>query len=132
MFDFFAEYEMISIDVIDFNGGFLGEITLTDTSLNTRVYTINSMYTLDMNVATFDLTATGILPNGPGGGTASVAEFGPFDSAFVDKLEVSFIGASGGIDNLVVNVPEPTAVALVVLGAIAAMPVLRRRAAKVA
>ena len=129
----------LSIDIVDANGGFGGAVIMTDDQGDTRTYTIPSNFSNDLLASlngfeTLDLTETVFTQTGEGGGVVGLpVDVGSFDANLVSKLEVRFTGritTSGGIDNFRFMIPEPTTALLTVLGAIAALPVLRCRSAK--
>jgi len=99
LFEFLSPIEVLSIDVIDANGGFLAFLILTDDQARTRTYTIPDMWTDDINTcgacvgfATLDLTTlagqTGELV-----ALATVVQDALFDSLSVISLDVQFVGA---------------------------------------
>ena len=129
VFDFLFPLGPRSIDIVDANGGFGATVALTDINNLTRTFTIPEMWTTDVTVdpngyQTLDLTSLAPQPSeflAAGGDTTAVEDIG-FDETMVVQLRVSFTGSggggattSGGIDNLVVEVPEPTAVAYVAI-----------------
>jgi hypothetical protein len=134
LFDFLSPIEVLSIDVIDANGGFLGFLILTDDQARTRTYTIPEMWTDDIflcggacvGFATLDLTTLSD-QTGESGVLATVVEDAFFDSLSVISLDVQFVGnpSSGGIDNLVFT-PEPSTGLLIGVGLLA-LGVNRRR-----
>jgi len=137
IFDFTASpwgsVHLLSLDLIDANGGFLGAVILTDTSNNTRTYTIPTMWTGDIDVCigcdgydTLDLTSL-IAQLGEGGSSTSVIEDLGFDDFHVKTLEVQFIGnpSSGALDNITF-IPEPST-GLLLLSGLAALAHGRRR-----
>ena len=110
----FDPIELLSVDLIDMNGNGPGTVTLFDTSLLTRTFSIPLMWTLDIFVDGPDgfqkLDLTSLLPQpGEGGMTATAVEDAGFDPLSVDKLEVFFTG-SAGLDNIAA--PEPGSFAL--------------------
>lgn len=124
LFEFLSPIEVLSIDVIDANGGFLAYLVLTDDQSRTRTYTVPHMWTNDINTcgacvgfATLDLTTLAD-QTGESAVLATVVQDALFDSLSVISLDVQFIGApasSGGIDNLVFT-PEPSTGLLVGAG----------------
>ena len=114
-FNFNDPAQLLSIDLIDVNGGNNMSLTLTDTSGLTRVYTVPEQWSNDVLISpvgfgTLDLTT---LLNQPGegvGGDATALEDAGFDASSVIRLEV-FLGGSGAVDNFTF-VPAPGAVAL--------------------
>jgi len=144
IFNFTLFVEPLSIDIVDANGGFGADVIMTDAQGDTRTYTIPEEWTYDiadigipgtaLGYGTLDLTET--VSTQPGENTGIVGlpvDVGSFDANLVVTLEVKITGSggtSGGIDNLTFNIPEPTSSALVVLGVLAALPALRRRARK--
>jgi len=130
IFSFNSPVTLTSIDLVDINGGGNVIVTLLDTALNTRTYSVPDKWTGDITVdgppgfQTLDLTTlanqTGI---GPGNPDATAVEDAGFSAANVQTLTLSFDG-SAGLDNLVF-VPEPSSV--LILGLAAAVMVRRRR-----
>lgn len=133
VFDFLSPQTLLSIAIIDANGGFLGKAILTDGSANTRTYTVPAMWTGDIDTCgscagwdTLDFTTlAGQL--GEGGSTATAVEDAGFDPTDVTKLEFQFLGnpSSGGLDNLTF-IPEPAA-ALLLASGLVALAMGRRR-----
>ncbi|NOY43551.1 MAG: PEP-CTERM sorting domain-containing protein [Planctomycetes bacterium] len=123
IFNFITPAELLSIDLVDINGGVTVQLTLTDTSGNSRIYDVPSKWTNDVSIApigydTLDLTT--LLPqNGEGiGGDATATEDPLFDPTLVETLTIAIDG-SGAIDNLVIgSIPEPTSGILLTLGMI--------------
>ncbi|MGH0028515.1 MAG: PEP-CTERM sorting domain-containing protein [Myxococcota bacterium] len=136
VFSFLSPVELLSIDFVDANGGFLSNTILTDGSGLTRTYTIPKQWTGDIDTCggcqgwdTLDFTT---LANqlGEGGGTATALEDVGFDPTDVVGLEIQFLGnpSSGGVDNLTF-VPEPTTGGLLALG-LAGLAAFRRSGAR--
>lgn len=136
LFSFLNPVEMLSLDLIDANGGYGADVTLTDGLGNTRLYVVPEMWTEDAfscvqpcnGFDTLDLTS--LSPQlGEGGFSTTVVEGAGFDAADVLFLTVTYTGSSssGGIDN-VTFVPEPTTAVLVGLGLLG-LGIARRRAA---
>ena len=156
-FNFFGAVEPVSIDLIDFNGGAGGEVTLTDVDGNERIFTVPEEFTFDL-AEVLDATEGDPLgdgdpsndaeegfatllfdelarQNGEGrldGGNpilTSVTDNGAFDISQVVTIEVAFEGTnpSGGIDNLVFLIPEPTAGLLLGIASVC-LAARRRRA----
>ena len=120
IFNFVAPFEMLSIDIVDANGGFDADIIMTDSDGSTRTYFVPADYSNEPptpdGYETVDLQTLGT-QTGEGGGTIPVpTDGGPgtFDVTDVVKLEVDF-AASGGIDNLTF-IPEPGGMTLFGLG----------------
>lgn len=114
-FDFNDPTRLLSIDLVDMNGGNGMTITMTDTLGLTRVYSVPALWTNDVSVAplgfgTLDLTS--LLPQaGEGaGGDATAAQEAGFNELSVVQIDFDFIG-SGGLDNFTF-VPAPGTVAL--------------------
>jgi hypothetical protein len=128
--------ELLSLDLIDANGGFGADVTLTDSLGNTRLYVIPSMWSDDIAACgggcngfeTLDMTSL-IGQTGEGGGTTSVVNGAGFDPGDVTSLSVLLTGnpGSGGIDNITF-IPEPTTGILVGLGLLG-LGIARRRSA---
>jgi len=116
--------ELLSMDIIDANGGFGADVTLTDGLGNTRLYVIPAMWTGDIDQCggtcngfeTLDLTSTSS-QLGEGGFSTSVVTDPGFDPSNVNSLTMLLTGTpgSGAIDN-VTFIPEPTTAVLVGLG----------------
>ncbi len=131
LFDFAAPVELLSIDLIDINGGSLVDLVLTDGASNTRTYNVPHKWTHDVVFAplgwdTLDLTD--LNPQlGEGGSVATGFDTGPFDPQDVGSLSITFSGSSpsGGIDNLI-YVPEPCTI-LLLTGGVLCMPRRRTR-----
>lgn len=140
VFDFLFPLGPKSIDIVDANGGFGATLTLTDDNSLTRTYSIPEMWTTDVTTAlngfqTLDLTTLAPQasePNAAGGDATAVQDAG-FDQSMVVKLRMAFHGSggsgattSGGIDNLVLEIPEP-ATAVLFTSLLACLGVFRRR-----
>jgi len=140
LFDFAFSVELLSIDIVDADNGYGSEVIMTDAQGDTRTYTIPENWTFDIGVdgpdgyETLDLTEIALTQPGEGGGIVGLpTDVGSFDANLVTTLEVMFTGmgtTSGGIDNLVFTIPEPTTAMLALFGSLAAMPVFRRQAKK--
>ena len=125
---FLSPVEMLSLDLIDINGGGQQvDVILTDGLGRTRTYDVPSLWTNDIDSEgplgydTLDLTTlAGQL--GEGGSTATAFEDAGFDITDVTTMDISFAG-SGGLDN-VRFIPTPGTTALLAMGGIAA---IRRR-----
>ena len=125
-FDITSPTELLSIDLIDVDGGNTMELTLTDSAGLVRTYSVGNSWTNDVTdmPAGFDTLDLSTLSDqlGEGGGIATATEDQGFDPSSVVRLRVG-INGSGGIDNLTF-VPTPGAAALMGLAGIATM---RRR-----
>ncbi len=114
IFDFLSPVELLSIDLVDINGGNNVVLTLTDGGGLTRTYDVDSNFTGGKAVDTLDLT-TLAAQLGIGGGSATASEDGGFDPLDARQLSVAFLGGptSGGLDNVSFNVvPVPPALLL--------------------
>jgi len=134
----------LSIDIVDANGGFGAQVILTDAQFDTRTYTIPEKWTFEVTSSlngydTLDLTSL-VGQDGEGAGSdgiqgnaddfTTVVQDANFDANLVRSLEVKFTGngtTSGGIDNLVFMIPEPTTAMLTLFASLAALPLMRRR-----
>lgn len=123
VFSFLSPVFLQSFELVDANGGFGASVILTDQSNNTRTFTVNSMFSKDINTCgvcdgfqLLDLTNLAVQV-GEGGGTASGVEDLGFDANDVISLEIQFIGnpSSGGLDNLTF-IPEPALAVLLACG----------------
>lgn len=138
IFDFNSAVELISIDLIDINGGILADVFLTDGNGNTRFYDVPSQWTHDISAApgtdgynTLDLQT--LLPQAPEAGIPLLTNEVPspiedpgFDPFNVVQLEIQYSG-SAALDNLVFEdnpIPEPMSLTLLGLGGLV---VVRRR-----
>ncbi|MEE9293886.1 MAG: hypothetical protein V3W34_02830, partial [Phycisphaerae bacterium] len=105
VFDFLVpNVKMISVDLVDINGGGSSVIVLTDGGGKTRTYSVPDNWTKDISASgpdgfdTLDLTT--LAPQlGEGGATATASEDAGFDATDAVKLTVAF-GGSGAMDNL--------------------------------
>jgi hypothetical protein len=122
VFDFVDPVELLSIDLIDIDGGAMLDLTLTDGSGRTRTYHVPERWTHDISVTPFadgfgtlDLT-TLTDQVGEAGGTATAIQMAGFDPTDVSLLEIRFSSnsPSAAIDNLVFIPGPPTL--LVMLG----------------
>jgi hypothetical protein len=114
---------LISIDLIDINGGGQTDVT--------RVYDVPSEWTGENTSTqgwdTLDLTTLLAQPGLGTGGSATAVEDTGFDPYNVRKLEVDFSG-SGGVDNLTFRtIPEPGTMALLGLGILGLLARRRQR-----
>lgn len=123
---------LLSLDLIDVNGGGMTSVVLTDTLARTRTYSVPDDFTGDIDqgdigIGPLDLTTllsqAGV---GPGNPLATVSQDAGFNANQVTDLSITFSG-SAGIDN-VTFVPEPSTGLLVAMGLIGlASNRLRRR-----
>lgn len=140
VFDFNFPVGPKSIDIVDGNGGFGATLTLTDSNNLTRTYTIPEKWTTDVTQAlngfqALDLTTLlpqASEPNAVGGDATAVEDAG-FDETMVLQLRMAFTGSggsgattSGGIDNLVIEIPEP-ATSLLLVSMLLGLGCSRRR-----
>ena len=123
---------MQSIDIVDANGGFAGQVILRDTQGLARTYSVPAQFTNDLvnegplGYGTIDLTNLAAQA-GEGGGVVTAAEDAGFNPNGVVQLEVKLTGrstTSAGIDN-VKFIPEPSALAA--MGTLGILTMLRRR-----
>ncbi len=139
IFDFspVTSVSVLSLDLVDINGGAQTDVVLTDINGNTRTYDVPSKWTLDINTCgacdgydTLDLTT--LAPqNGEGtGGDATASEDAGFDGSQVVEIRVIHSG-SAGLDNLVFDTNVPPApepgTALLLLAPLGALLARRRR-----
>ena len=99
-FDFCSEIEALELDLIDIDLGSPpqdSDVTLTDSALKTRVYTVPAGWTANGGVGTLSLTATGVQV-GDSSNATEVTQAG-YDGTKVIKIVVR-LGSSGAIDNL--------------------------------
>ena len=131
VFDFTDPSELVSIDLIDINGGNNVLLTLMDSQGDLRVFDVPPMWTNDVTLAPngWDTlmfnTLTPQAGEGTGGDATVIQNDLGFDINDVVQLEVAMLGSpsSGGMDNLVFNVtstPEPTTGLLLVAGLLVA------------
>ncbi|MEO0482961.1 MAG: PEP-CTERM sorting domain-containing protein [Planctomycetota bacterium] len=125
--DFTENVEILSIDLLDINGGNDVDIILTDGMGLTRTFEIPMDWTGDPTNnppgwATLDLTNLAAQAGGGPGGLSNAFEDAGFDVLDVAAMEIRFQG-SGGWNNLKF-IPAPGTAALLGLGGLAAM---RRR-----
>jgi hypothetical protein len=126
VFDFTSPSDLVSIDLIDINGGNNVVLTLTDDQGALRVFDVPPMWTNDVTLAPngYDTllfnTLTPQAGEGTGGDATVIQNDLGFDINNVVQLEVAMLGSpsSGGMDNLVFNsvVPEPTTGLLLMVG----------------
>jgi len=129
-FAFASAVELVSIDLIDFNGGTASTFTLTDDMGNTRAFSLPDDWTGEVGVdgapgfGTLDFDTNNQV--GFDGNTATFIDAGAFDLTSVVSIAFD-LGGSGAIDNLraiVVPLPLPAGLAAAGLGLIAGV---RRR-----
>ena len=135
VFDFLDQergVELRSLDIIDADGGFHAILTLTDVNDLTRTYTIFANWTKDINKCGGTCDGYGTLlfttldsQISEGSSAATAAQDAGFNPKQVKRLNVLMDG-SGAIDNFHF-VPEPTTTMLLILGALAILPMLRQR-----
>jgi hypothetical protein len=129
LFDFLApNVHLMSIDLIDIDRGVHMELILTDSAGRQRTYAVPTEWTTDITDAPIGYQTLSLetlmpqpaAPNAAGDDAMAIQEPG-FNAFSVRRLEVRILGSSpsGGIDNIVFAVPEPSAGALALLGAIA-------------
>ena len=133
-FAFNASVELLSLDLVDIDGGNSVTVILTDESGDERVYSVPQNWTDEVNqpssenpnpqgYGTLDLTTLVDQASPDGNGVfATATEDDGFDASSVVNLEVRLMG-SGGIDNLRF-VPTPGSAGLL---AAAGLVTLRRR-----
>jgi hypothetical protein len=139
VFDFTMPVEPVSIDLIDIDDGCrYVTVMLMDENQNMRIYDVPGGWTYDVTQHTkgwhtLDLTSLLDQPGEPGTFTWSMAwqDFG-FDPLRVNQLKVTLDG-SAGIDNVVfrkrtptTDIPEPSSVMLLAIGAVALLTRRRR------
>jgi hypothetical protein len=126
VFDFVDPVELLSIDLIDIDGGAMVDLTLTDASGRTRTYHVPERWTHDISVTpsadgfgTLDLTTLADQV-GDAGGTATAIQMAGFDPTDVSSLQIMFSSnsPSAAIDNLAFIPGPPTL--LVMFGVLAA------------
>jgi hypothetical protein len=113
VFDFLVpNVTMMSVDLIDINGGAATDVVVTDGMGRTRTYAVPQKWTHDISVSgpdgykTLDLTTLAnqpgeVVPGGPFDATAT--EMAGFDATDVVRISIEFSG-SGAMDNLVFDV----------------------------
>jgi len=123
VFDFTVPSQPSSITLIDLDNNAGANVRLTDTAGKVRTYTVPDEWTFDrrnagLGYADLDLTTLADQA-GETAVLATAAEDAGFNGLSVSRLEVQLLG-SGGVDNLVMGVPEPTSLTglLLVMGAI--------------
>jgi hypothetical protein len=134
---FDSSIELVSLNLIDVNGGVNIDLLLTDSGGNTKLYEVPQMWTLDVSVCgvcdgykTIDLQT--LLAQVPEAGATGLdvpvpTITGAFDLTAVDSLLIRFHGLSpsAAVDDLVF-VPEPSTALLIGLGLVG-FGVTRRR-----
>ncbi len=113
VFDFIDAVHMLSIDLVDINGGGMLFLTLTDGSGSERLYDIpdkwTNQYPTPVGYQLLDLTSI-LDQEGEGiGGPATVTEDAGFDPFDVVTMTVDFTG-SAALDNVVFETTEVAAV----------------------
>ncbi|MEO1236640.1 MAG: hypothetical protein AAFX76_07610 [Planctomycetota bacterium] len=140
VFSFAMPVLLESLDLVDIDEGVQVTATLTDAQGLTRTFLVTPGFTVDINeegivadglsgIETLEFAVLAAQP-GENGGEATATEDAGFDLFTVVELDVAFAPApgfhnpSGGLDNLVVVIPEPGVGAVVLAG----LPwVMRRR-----
>lgn len=130
VFDFIDPVEMLSVKLLDVDGGNEVLVTLVDTDGRVRIYSVPAGWSFDLNAEgpngydTLDLTTlSGQM--GEGGSTATAFEDAGFDAQSVSTVFFEFSG-SGGLDDVsFIAIPTPGAASLLALAGGASM--LRRR-----
>jgi len=125
--NFVENVEILSIDLLDINGGNDVDIVLTDGMGLTRTFEVPSDWTGDpqdgfTGWATLDLTDLSAQAGGGPGGMSNAFEDAGFDVLDVASMRIDFAG-SGGWNNLKF-VPTPGSAAMLAMGGLVA---LRRR-----
>ncbi len=119
-FTFSSAVTLLSIELIDIDGGGMTTITLFDSGNDTRTYLVPDDWTGDITqtgpgLDTLDLTDTNPQAgDGPGNPLATASDTAGFDPTDVTSMTVFFNG-SAGLDN-VSFVPEPSTGLLAALG----------------
>ncbi|HEX2474657.1 MAG TPA: hypothetical protein VHK01_07925 [Lacipirellulaceae bacterium] len=137
VFDFLVpNVHPISIDLIDVDQGVHMDVILTDSSGRQRIYLVPTEWTTDITDApigfqTLSLETLLAQPAEPNaaGDDATASQDAGFNAFSVRRLEVRILGfsPSGGIDNIVFAIPEPSAGVLTLLGTIAILCAHARR-----
>lgn len=116
----------ISIDLVDIDRGVHVELILTDHDGRQRMYEVPMDWTTDIRTApkgyhTLSLETLFPQPAEPNasGGDATASQDAGFNDFQVARLDVRILGSSpsAGIDNLVFEIPEPSAWVLALLAA---------------
>jgi hypothetical protein len=128
VFDFLVgNVHPMSIDLIDIDRGVHMELILTDSGGRQRIYDVPTEWTTDITDApigyqTLSLETLMPQPAAPNaaGEDAMASQDAGFNAFSVRRLEVRILGSSpsGGLDNIVFVVPEPSAGALGLLSAL--------------
>ena len=124
-FSFLNAVELVSIDLIDYNGGSASTFTLEDTSGNVRIFEIPNDWTGEPGPGVDGFGTLFFDMNNQAGfmGVATFTDMGAFDLSNVTAI-VFDIGGSSALDNLVA-VPAPGA-GILLLGGFAAAGRRRR------
>lgn len=135
VFDFLhPNVHPMSIDLIDIDQGVHLELILTDSAGRQRIYDVPTEWTTDIRDAPIGyqtLSFETLMPQpaapNAAGDDATASQDPGFNDFSVRRLEVRILGSSpsGGLDNLVFAIPEPSAGTLAIAGAIALL--YRRR-----
>ncbi len=128
-FEFLSAVELLSLVLIDIDGHGAVDVILEDSGGYLRTYNVGGSWTHDIHSQgpigwdTLDLTSLASQV-GEGGGMATAWQDPLFDSSDVMRLTVVLSG-SAAIDNLVYNIPAPSALVAMVGGLL--VPARRRR-----
>jgi len=118
-FDFTSAVELVSIDLIDFNGSSASVFTLTDSEGDTRSFFVPNDWTGEPGAGGADGFGTLMFDqNNQAGFMGNIATFvdsGAFDLDGVVSADFD-LGGSAALDNLVVVIPAPGGAALLLTG----------------